>query len=63
MASIDGEYVGPLEEEDCARIVADVKAGRPVLEQKQLRNLKAAGSPGGGVAGRAAAEREADDGA
>jgi NADH-quinone oxidoreductase subunit E len=43
MASVDGEYVGPLEEADCARIVADVKAGRPVLEDKQLRRRKAAG--------------------
>jgi len=43
MASIDGEYVGPLEEADCAQIVADVKAGRPVLEAKQLRHRKAAG--------------------
>jgi NADH:ubiquinone oxidoreductase subunit E len=44
MASVDGEYVGPLEETDCARIVEDVKAGRPVLEAKQLRKRKAAGS-------------------
>jgi NADH-quinone oxidoreductase subunit E len=44
MASVDGEYVGPLEEADCAQIVADVKAGRPVLEAKQLRRRKAAGS-------------------
>jgi NADH-quinone oxidoreductase subunit E len=44
MASVDGEYVGPLEESDCAQIVADVKAGRPVLEAKQLRHRKAAGS-------------------
>jgi NADH-quinone oxidoreductase subunit E len=44
MASIDGEYVGPLEEEDCATIVDDVKAGRPVLEAKQLRHRKAAGT-------------------
>jgi NADH-quinone oxidoreductase subunit E len=43
MASVDGEYVGPLEESDCAQIVADVKAGRPVLEAKQLRFRKAAG--------------------
>jgi NADH-quinone oxidoreductase subunit E len=43
MASVDGEYVGPLEEADCARIVEDVKAGRPVLESKQLRKRKAAG--------------------
>jgi NADH:ubiquinone oxidoreductase subunit E len=44
MASIDGEYVGPLEEDDCRRIVEDVKAGRPVLEAKQLRHRKAAGT-------------------
>jgi NADH:ubiquinone oxidoreductase subunit E len=44
MASIDGEYVGPLEEEDCRTIVDDDKAGRPVLEAKQLRHRKAAGT-------------------
>jgi NADH-quinone oxidoreductase subunit E len=44
MASVDGEYVGPLEPSDCDRIVDDVKAGRPVLEAKQLRRRKAAGS-------------------
>jgi NADH-quinone oxidoreductase subunit E len=44
MASVDGEYVGPLEEADCRRIVEDVKAGRPVLEEKQLRKRKMAGS-------------------
>jgi len=37
MASVDGEYVGPLEPGDCATIVEDVLAGRPVLEAKQLR--------------------------
>jgi NADH-quinone oxidoreductase subunit E len=42
MASVDGEYVGPLEESDCRQIVEDVKAGRPVLESKQLRKRKAA---------------------
>ena len=31
MASVDGEYVGPLEPDDCERIVDDVKAGREVL--------------------------------
>jgi NADH-quinone oxidoreductase subunit E len=61
MASVDGEYVGPLEEADCARIVDDVKAGRPVLERKQLRYLKRAGARGGGMAGRADEERGADD--
>jgi len=44
MASVAGEYVGPLEQADCRRIVEDVKAGRPVLENKQLRHRKAAGS-------------------
>ena len=37
MASVDGEYLGPLEAEDCARIVDDVKAGREVLPGKQLK--------------------------
>ena len=37
MASVNGEFVGPLIEEDVAKIVADLKAGRPVLESKQLR--------------------------
>jgi NADH:ubiquinone oxidoreductase subunit E len=40
MASVDGEYVGPLEEADCAQIVEDVKAGRPVLEAKQMRHRR-----------------------
>jgi NADH:ubiquinone oxidoreductase subunit E len=46
MASIDGEYVGPLEVDDCRRIVEDVKEGRPVLPDKQLRRRKTAGSGG-----------------
>jgi NADH-quinone oxidoreductase subunit E len=37
MASVDGEYVGPLEPEDCGQIVDDLRAGRPVLVEKQLR--------------------------
>ena len=44
MASVEGEYVGPLTEDDCAQIVDDVKAGRPVLEGKQLRKLRTAGA-------------------
>ena len=44
MASVDGEYIGPLTEDDCDQIVDDVKAGRPVLEAKQLRHRKSAGS-------------------
>jgi NADH-quinone oxidoreductase subunit E len=37
MASVNGEYVGPLELDDAARIVEDLRAGRPVLAEKQLR--------------------------
>ena len=42
MASVDGVYVGPLELDDCERIRDDVKAGRPVLEDKQLAKRPAA---------------------
>ena len=42
MASVDGEYVGPLTAEDCATIVADLREGRTPLEAKQLRSRKAA---------------------
>jgi len=42
MASVNGEYVGPLEVADCATIVADVQAGREVLPAKQLRRRPAA---------------------
>jgi (2Fe-2S) ferredoxin len=37
MASVNGEYVGPLELADAERIVEDLNAGRPVLRDKQLR--------------------------
>jgi NADH-quinone oxidoreductase subunit F len=37
MASVNGEYVGPLEPEDAVTIVEDLRAGRPVLADKQLR--------------------------
>jgi NADH-quinone oxidoreductase subunit E len=37
MASINGEYVGPLELDDAGRIIEDLRAGRPVLPEKQLR--------------------------
>jgi NADH-quinone oxidoreductase subunit E len=36
MASVNGEYVGPLTADDCERIVDDLKAGRDVLPDKQL---------------------------
>jgi NADH-quinone oxidoreductase subunit E len=37
MASVDGVYVGPLEIEDVPRLLDDVRAGRPVLAEKQLQ--------------------------
>ncbi len=36
MASVDGVYVGPLEPRDAQTVVDDLKAGRPVLEDRQL---------------------------
>ena len=42
MASVNGEYVGPLTTEDAGQIVEDLQAGRPVLEHKQLRYRRCA---------------------
>jgi len=42
MASVDGEYVGPLNLDDCEQIAGDLEAGRPVLEHKQLRYRRCA---------------------
>ena len=42
MASVDGEYVGPLDTDDAERIVADLEAERTVLEHKQLRYRRCA---------------------
>jgi NADH-quinone oxidoreductase subunit E len=42
MASVNGEYVGPLDVEDTKRIVADLQAGGEVLVDKQLRRRKVA---------------------
>ncbi len=36
MASVDGVYVGPLSAEDVPQLLDDVRAGRPVLPDKQL---------------------------
>ena len=44
MASVNGVYVGPLDEEDCATIVADLKGGRTPLDAKQLRHRPMAAS-------------------
>ncbi len=64
MASVNGEYVGPLQTDDASAIVADLRAGRPVLPHKQLRDRKCAdpgaaagqadaGNGGGRAGGRA----------
>jgi NADH-quinone oxidoreductase subunit E len=42
MASVNGEYVGPLVTEDAGQIIEDLRAGRPVLEHKQLRYRRVA---------------------
>ncbi len=47
MASVDGEYVGPLTTDDAAQLMADLADGRPVLPEKQLRYRKCA-DPGAG---------------
>ena len=36
MASVDGVYVGPLTPADVPQLLEDVRAGRPVLPEKQL---------------------------
>ena len=36
MASVNGDYVGPLTSEDCTTIVQDLRAGREPLPDKQL---------------------------
>jgi len=36
MASVDGEFVGPLTIDDAKRLVEDIRAGREVLAEKQL---------------------------
>jgi NADH:ubiquinone oxidoreductase subunit E len=42
MASVDGVYVGPLDERDVPRLLDDVRAGRPVLPDKQLARRRVA---------------------
>jgi len=42
MASVNGTYVGPLDEADCQMVIEDLKAGRPPLDAKQLRHRASA---------------------
>jgi NADH:ubiquinone oxidoreductase subunit E len=46
MASVDGCYVGPLELADVPALLDDLRAGRPVLEAKQLANRPCADPAG-----------------
>lgn len=57
MASVNGQYVGPLEQSDCPTIVEQVRAGGEILPAKNLANRPCAdpaGQVGGGNAGEAA---------
>ena len=59
MASVDGEYVGPLELADAARIVEDLRAGREVLPEKQL-SKRACADPGAARSAAVHARPEAE---
>jgi len=45
MASVDGVYVGPLSTQDVPQLLEDIRAGRPVLADKQLAK-RACADPG-----------------
>ncbi|MDO8187410.1 NAD(P)H-dependent oxidoreductase subunit E [Conexibacter sp. JD483] len=45
MASVNGEFVGPLEPADAEQLIADLKEGREVLPDKQL-SRRACADPG-----------------
>jgi NADH-quinone oxidoreductase subunit F len=51
MASVDGVYVGPLSAADVPQLLDDLRAGRPVLPDKQLARRPAAAGGGGGGGG------------
>jgi NADH:ubiquinone oxidoreductase subunit E len=57
MASIDGVYVGPLTRADIPRLLEDVRAGRPVLPDKQLAGRPVADP---GARGNSASERPSE---
>ncbi len=42
MASVDGVYVGPLSVEDAPAVIEDIRAGRPVLPERQLARRRVA---------------------
>jgi NADH-quinone oxidoreductase subunit E len=45
MASVNGEYVGPLEVEDAPRIIEALRTHQPVLPEKQIRYRRTVDSP------------------
>jgi len=47
MASVDGVYVGPLQPADAGTLIDDVRAGRPVLPERQLARRRSV-DPGAG---------------
>jgi NADH:ubiquinone oxidoreductase subunit E len=49
MASVNGEFVGPLDNDDVTRIFEDLRAGQPVLVDKQIR-YRSCVDPGAGGA-------------
>jgi NADH-quinone oxidoreductase subunit E len=48
MASVDGVYVGPLDVQDVPALLDDIRAGRPVLAEKQLARRACADPAGAG---------------
>jgi NADH:ubiquinone oxidoreductase subunit E len=46
MASVNGEYVGPLTDADCAQIISQLKAGERPLPEKQLSARQCADAAG-----------------
>ncbi|MGH2916469.1 MAG: NAD(P)H-dependent oxidoreductase subunit E [Solirubrobacteraceae bacterium] len=59
MASVNGEYVGPLTPDDAEALVEDLRAGRQVLPDKQLRR-RACVDPGAAVQQRTAGDPAGD---
>jgi NADH:ubiquinone oxidoreductase subunit E len=51
MASVNGEYVGPLDDGDCDLIIEQVRAGGEILPAKNLRNRECADPAGRAVGG------------
>jgi NADH-quinone oxidoreductase subunit E len=60
MASVDGEYIGPLQLADAERVVADLHAGRDVMPEKQIRYRQSV-DPGVNMYPPGAPEEPADE--